>query len=319
LGIARILTGVVLNDIGSEDLIPAMVELLQDPGYSDRSAVVEALGRTGSQKAIAPLMEALRDKNRYVCETAAKALGEIGSEQAVRSLVETMLNTESELPVRLAAAKALGTIGSEIGIPALAEALQDKEPHMSEAAACALGEIGSKEAIPALVEGLVHEEQNVRQSAAEALGRIGSEKAIPALVEILEDRGAEARWNAVDALDGIDHEKAFWAAMKATPSDAVLYEAAKALGMIGSGQALASLLWVLEHRRFSKNEILAESLMRIRPNEAFQLPIQATQDVDACSGSDRTSALRRSLQSFAAIMDNLADLCENPEKGECQC
>lgn len=201
-----------LGNIGSEDVVPALTEALQDHDENVRFAAAEALVKLGSdaKAAIPVLMKTLRDGNWFVRSRAANAFVHLApqSSSLTPALIEAALSNplqespwgggpeyveyhlqrQQKIPA-VVALDALAEIGAE-ATPPLIEALKSNDISNPT---LALVELGSKPAsdqvITLLIQALQHSDWTIRKSAALALGSIGSKAAIPALVNI-----APSRW-----------------------------------------------------------------------------------------------------------------------------
>ncbi len=158
------------------------------------------------------LCEILKNPGRNARISAANRLAAIGSEAkgAVPSLIQALgrrnpvFSPDEDMPSK--AAEALARIGSA-AVPTLIEALKDEHYLIRAGAADALGRMGpaATSAVPALADALRDERMVVRASAAMALKKMGpaSASAVPALAGTLRDEYSEVRCNAADALGAI--------------------------------------------------------------------------------------------------------------------
>jgi len=95
-----------------------------EPDPIVRAQIVRTLGAYPTASATAALQRALADEHEHVRGAACFAWGRRGGEEAVMSL-STVLRTEKNADVRLAAVRALGEIGDAKAVPGLAVALED--------------------------------------------------------------------------------------------------------------------------------------------------------------------------------------------------
>jgi len=163
------------------------------------------------------------------------------------------------------ALRSMDGASSHLAVDEMIQRLDDPDPEVREEAARALGRIGSPdaEAVDALVARLRDPQSTVRPDAATALGQIGDPRAVPALVESLscplpEVQDACARALAAfekprppaktvrrlrsieDASDGLTVGDLI---VRLDDADApVREEAARALGRIGSAEAVDALV-----------------------------------------------------------------------------
>ena len=155
-----------------KDVVPALIQALQDPDPEVGYNVAEALIGIGKD-AVPALIEALQDAEGFVRASAADALGSIGESaiDAAPALIKTLQDPE----VRWHAEGALTKIGKG-AVPALIQALQDEQVEVRVSAVRTLGSIGegAKDAIPALMQLLQDKDQSLlaRRTAAKALQKI---------------------------------------------------------------------------------------------------------------------------------------------------
>ncbi len=312
-----------LEMLGSEQAIPALVDVLQDKHERDdlRTAAERALGRIGSEQAVPVLMEVMRgESSRYIRLEAALALGQIGSEQAVSALVEAM--QDKNLDIRDEVVRALGEIGSEQAVPVLLEAFHDKdlEDLGRLEITWALEAIGSSKIVLAMIEALRDENRDIRCSAVSVLRGIGSEEAVPALLEALRDKYKSVCLEAALALGEMGSEEALPILLETLQHEEGGYyvrrDTVLALGRIGSEKAVPALLEALHDKESSLPGTVADVLRRVRPNQAVPAPPQPSKGQENGFTSRDTLGLCDYLQSLAVSLDRLADLCENPKKGE---
>jgi HEAT repeat protein len=186
---------------------------------------------------------------------AAELLGEVATPdqpEVVDALIRRV-TTDDEGAVRGAAIDALDQLGQDAIERLLAEltgadrgedaadwaaaqrfvkALSASRPELRMAAANALGRIGEESVVPKLLEALDDEDPRVRIRLCTACGRIGH----PVAIDPLEDR--------------LDHD----------PHPMVRRAAADALGAIGTDEALAALLDLLEDESDSLRRVAATAL-----------------------------------------------------------
>lgn len=162
-----------------------------------REKAVHALSAMGEQ-VIPRLLELLDNADPDVRCWAAWALANTGSSQAVTPLVTALEDIDDD--VRTCAAMALGELRAAQAAPALVAQLQSSSGLLTRCAADALEKIG-EEAVPALVQALEHPNNQVRIWATRALGRIGSTTAVESLCQIyLYDQSYLAQHYAREAL-----------------------------------------------------------------------------------------------------------------------
>lgn len=208
----------------SEEVVPLLVNAIQNPDSGVRLASVWILGEIGaavaendgertihtesamasdevgrSGEAIVPaLLLALQDDGEDVRDEARRALHKVGPDatEVIPILIADLKDKFS--PVRRAAAGVLEDLGrkAEPAIPALLVALRDGKPSVRESAVQALARVGpqSNKVALALVDALGDE--SVRSAATQTLFGSDSNEIIPALVDKLSSRDPQVRWAA---------------------------------------------------------------------------------------------------------------------------
>ena len=196
---------VALGEAGSSPLI----DMLADPSWSVRRAVVSGLAAIGPSVA-SPLCELLRCRRDHEGRLAA----------AVDALVACPGPIDEQI-VRLA---------------------DDAEPAVVADAAQVLGRRRAAGAIPLLVRLTRHADDNVAVAAVEALGRIGGRAAVESLIEIVSGATFFRTFPAIDVLgrSGDPRVVAPLAGLLEHPHFAP--EAARALGRTGARTAAEPLL-----------------------------------------------------------------------------
>jgi HEAT repeat protein len=236
------------------DVVPALVEALNDSASSVRSNAARALGYIGApaKDAVPALIQAA--DNPELRAEAVTALGKIGpaSHTAVPLMIKALKDADTE--VRWSAAWALGDIGppASPAVPALVKALRWSEWPMQFRVAVALGHIGDTSAVPALMRALHHKHEQVRSSAAFALGQLGASTAIPVLIKaLLKDKEITVRWGAAQALGMLGKvgdarvTSALIEALRTDKNVGARRYAARALGNIGDRMSVPALMEAL--------------------------------------------------------------------------
>lgn len=197
--ISRAALARTLGRIGTPEAVTALLKALNEGGWSDRRALIEALGDAGDSRAIEPLMNILeKERDNTKRAAAASALGGLGNSRAI-SLLEIAL--QDHVPsVRQEAAWALGHIGDPKAVSALRQALNDRVSETRFAVAFALAEVGDPLAAPALETLLQNADERTRLAAASALAFLGSEQGMPVLRTTLYSRETWQRFTALISL-----------------------------------------------------------------------------------------------------------------------
>jgi HEAT repeat protein len=165
----------------SEQLVPALVEVLSDTDRTMRCRAAIALGEIGpaARVAVPVLLPLLKGKEKTERRAAVYALARIGPYgKKARALLLAALDEEE---MRAGAVVALARMGAEArpAVPQLVAALEDEDPLVRCGAAWALARMGAeaRPAVPRLVAALEDKDPLVRCGAAWALGNLGPEAA----------------------------------------------------------------------------------------------------------------------------------------------
>jgi HEAT repeat protein len=208
------------------------------------------------------------------------------------------------------ALRTMDGISSHIAIDEMIHRLDDPDPEVREEAARALGRIGSSDAdaVDALIARLKDPQSTIRPDAAQALGQIGDPRAIPALVEGLACPLPEVQHACAHALEAIKKPGRFGRPARRLrkmedasdapvgdlvgrledPDPLVREEAARALGRIGSAEAVDALVQRLVDRTSAIRSDAALALGDIGDPRAIPALTQGLSDgspevQDACA------------------------------------
>jgi HEAT repeat protein len=159
------------------ELVPLMVELLDEEETYLRSTAFEVLGLSRDERGFEPLLGQLEDEANLASARlwAAKALGELGNAGAAAALLSLVEEVgESRPPKHLA------------GL--LIEAV------------VALAKLGRQEKAPAVIALAEHRDQSIRVGAVKALKYLVGPGLFPALQKALRARNDEIRQDAIEAV-----------------------------------------------------------------------------------------------------------------------
>jgi beta-lactamase regulating signal transducer with metallopeptidase domain len=122
------------------EAVEPLISLLGDADAWVRMASARALGELRDERAGERLIAALFDNDAGVREISAWSLGEMKDARAVQTLC-TVVVSDLQIDVRVAAAEALGEIRNQKAVPSLTQALNDAEPRVRAKARWAIAEI----------------------------------------------------------------------------------------------------------------------------------------------------------------------------------
>lgn len=184
------------------------------------------------------------------------ALERVAARMASANTAEMMkLIGSADVSVAIEAMRRAGELKTASAVAPLAKVLQQPDVALRQAAAQALSEIGSPGALRLLETALNDDDRDVRVSAVRAIGVRGHRAALPRVEEVVQGKsvkgadltekmayfeayGSLARDAGISPLDKLLNGRNFWG-RRATPE--IRACAARALGIIGSANALESL------------------------------------------------------------------------------
>jgi HEAT repeat protein len=223
----RVLACNCIGTLGLVELVPGLIELLQDPDEGIRAAAVSALTRLRHADAIRSIVKLLGDKSQVVREAVLAALTQLdaslvsdallrecSARPALRSLaldvmrVNPHVNQLGFLRDCVAArdpllrAKAMAVITTQLGaqvVDFLRPLLADSELEARRSIVVALGQIRNPTAIQLLLQQ-VESDPATRPEAIRSLIALGDVSAAPRLLEFLERFSGQERLPLVEAL-----------------------------------------------------------------------------------------------------------------------
>lgn len=269
--------------------VPGLVELLVEPSWVVRRAVVAALARAGNA-AVGPLSAVLRSRRDHEGRLAA----------AVDALVASSGEVET----------AMFALGAEdVDAAVLCDVAQ------------VLGRRKSRGAVELLARWSRHADDNLAVAAIEALGRIGGATAVDALLEAVQSGNFFRVFPAISVLGQCGEQRAVAPLAALLTQAPYAAEAAAALGRTGQRAAVAPLAGQLAHADEAVIVAAARALVELRRRQAERLgdsaavvtalreaaPASATQRLEAATAgadaSDRVplALLRAWLRDLGAV------------------
>ena len=231
-------------ELGVQDAADAVVSWLSDPDPRLRVAACKLIEVAPTAQSVQALGRVLGDGDAEVRRAAALAMGSSGLGDAVPPLLGHVDDGVSA--VRLEVVRALGRIGDRRAVLPLVSKLQDPEAEVRQAAARALGTLGDPQAASTLLLALQDSNEAVRNETLAALGALRSEDAVTAIASLLSSSEASSPGAGAD-LPGGTREAAL-----------------RALGSIGSPQAVKILLEQLDHEGARVSEEPDEAAAPVR-------------------------------------------------------
>ncbi|MGK3964625.1 HEAT repeat domain-containing protein [Sorangium sp. So ce118] len=246
--------------------VPALIEMLADPSWSVRRAVVASLAALGGA-AVQALCDCLGARRDSEARIAA----------AVDALVASLADVDG---------------------PVLA-LTQDPRAAIVADAAQILGRRGSTGAVSRLAELTSHDDDNVAVAAIEALGRVGGRAAVDSLVEAVTSGNFFRVFPAIDVLGRSGDPRAIGPLSSLLDDPRYLLEAARALGRTGSRSAVAPLVRLLGRPSDAVARVAAVALAELR--ERYRERYGTAEPIDEALRSEALApgAARRLSHSLA--------------------
>ncbi|MBQ3111910.1 MAG: HEAT repeat domain-containing protein [Firmicutes bacterium] len=182
---------------GSEQALPAFVELLASPSEEVQLVGVSVLSSIQDTRVLTHLVSAMMQPQRYVPARVAEVFGAYGK-PAARLLAQLLPEVRTDTqPIFLAT---LASIDCDFPLANIIGCLSSDDAKVRTAAATVLGESGKAEALEPLLGAAEDEAWPVRAEAARALGVLGDARAAAVLGKLSEDPDGWVGANAREAL-----------------------------------------------------------------------------------------------------------------------
>ncbi|KYF68563.1 HEAT repeat domain-containing protein [Sorangium cellulosum] len=211
--------------------VPALIEMLADPSWTVRRAVIASLAALGDA-AVQPLCGCLSARRESEARIAA----------AVDALVASL---------------------GDVDGPVL-ELTRDPRPAIVADAAQILGRRASARAVSRLAELTSHADDNVAVAAIEALGRVGGRAAVDSLVDAVTSGNFFRVFPAIDVLGRSGDPRAIEPLSVLLDDPRYVLEAARALGRTGSRSAVSPLMRLLARPSDAVARVAAVALAELR-------------------------------------------------------
>jgi HEAT repeat protein len=166
-----------LGELGNEDVLPQLLETLDDPDPRVRARAARATGRIEDARACDALIDRLGDPKATVRQEAAEALGAISNRQALNALLNMF--DDDRAVIRRIAVGAMGNFGNAKPVDGLIEALSDENPSVRRTAVYSIIELLSN--VP------TEQSHQIRETVVEKLNETDDKSVIVPLVDILEE------------------------------------------------------------------------------------------------------------------------------------
>jgi len=166
-----------LGSLGKTDVLPQLLDALDDEDPRVRARVARAAGTLDDARACDALIGRLEDPSGEVRREAANALGQIGNRQALNALLGMF---DDERPVvRRIAVGAMGNFGNARPVDGLIEALSDEDPSVRRTAVYSIIELLSN--VP------TDQSHEIRETVVDRLSETDDASVVVPMVDILEE------------------------------------------------------------------------------------------------------------------------------------
>lgn len=203
---------VALGKIGEKGSVKAVDALIKGLNHKEpdiRFHVVTALGKIDSPKVVETISRALNDIDLGVQTAAFGAMRKIGETSKTENTLIDILENNKDIYVRENAVKALSQSGTANSLDALIRALtNDTSYSVRQEVLRALKKNGSPKAVDGMILALKDQSPFIRGEAVRLLGEIRSDKTLDAIIGALADNDPVVRGNVLDALNRNRSDKA---------------------------------------------------------------------------------------------------------------
>ena len=231
-----------LGDIGSEEAVPFLVQILEDPIYGSvlRRYAADGLGRTGDERGLPALRSAAESDDSSLKAYAIGGLARFRDDESVETLRRAI--RDSNPLVRRFAIEGLGRNEVEDAVPALIfQARRDPDMQVRTAAVGALSKIGNDEALSFLREQYrsARTPAELRNRIANVLVREHLENSAAVLLEVMDEEWSNSNSRVLDhlarTLSETEHEAAgeFYERLLEHPNFVVQIYAVRGIGLNG--------------------------------------------------------------------------------------
>jgi HEAT repeat protein len=225
--------------------VPTLIAFLDDDNENHRGWAAGYLGNLKDDRSLEPLIHCLKDSKRRVRGIAGLSLAKLKDPRAFEPLMKALLSeteTDSDSDIKGMLCEALGNLGDSRAVQPIAEIIEKEEHYPSDSSVDALVMLG-KDAVDSLLKMLTSKKKRPKHCAAYALGEIGDERAVQPLISALTSSDMYLRENAADALGRIGDSRAVEPLLRSIKDEEpkVRVASARSLGLIGDSRACAPL------------------------------------------------------------------------------
>jgi HEAT repeat protein len=255
--------------LGRDDALPLLLPVFKDPSPDVKLRAMDWLSEASGPGIVEAFQRLLDDKESPgVVAKAAEALGVrrvAGAIPRIRTLLD-----HPDGSVRSAAVKALGAQLDRKELVAMVRFVADDDVVMRRAAIDVLRARRCREAIPELRKLLAHGNGEVRRAAIVALRQLGAWEATGDLAALLRDPDPDVRDAVPQALAELRARVAVPALVDGLADPRLRLQAVKALGELGSAEAVPGLFRCLKDGEARVPEAALQSILLLQAEEVAE-------------------------------------------------
>jgi len=277
----------LINAIATPDIIPFLLQYVDDPDLSTRLQVLRILTQFNTEPVRGLLIRSLSDSNKLIRQAALDGI--VKQDIKVPAGAICPLLKDPDVSVQNRAVEALIRLKDPSTVLNLIEILNDDSEYVRRAAVEVLNEVADPRAIKNLLNAMRDTDWWVRVRAADALGSIGGPRVVEAVLELLQDQDEFLRRTAVEILNSVKDERAYFYLIQALGDQDwwVRERAVDALGQLGDTRAIPELFNTMQRYPESAH-IIVQTLIKLGDDNIMQ---ELLEKAHAASGDLRKEML----------------------------
>lgn len=277
----------LIQAIATPDIIPFLLQFVDDPELSTRLQVIRTLSQFNTDVVRNVLIKSLSDSSKLIRQTALEGIS--AQNISVPASAVCPLLRDADMTVQSKAIEALIRLKDPSTVGNLIEILNDESEYVRRAAVEVLNEVADPRAIKNLLNAMRDTDWWVRVRAADALGSIGGPRVVEAILGLLKDKDEFMRRTAVEILNSVKDERAYFYLIQALSDEDwwVRERAVDALGQLGDKRAIPELFNAMNNYPESTH-IIVQSLVKLGDDSIIQ---QLLQKAHEASGELRKEML----------------------------
>jgi len=277
----------LIQAIATPDIIPFLLQFVDDPELSTRLQVIRTLSQFNTDVVRNVLIKSLSDSSKLIRQTALEGIS--AQNISVPAGAICPLLRDADMTVQSKAIEALIRLKDPTTVANLIEILNDESEYVRRAAVEVLNEVADPRAIKNLLNAMRDTDWWVRVRAADALGSIGGPRVVEAILGLLQDKDEFMRRTAVEILNSVKDERAYFYLIQALADEDwwVRERAVDALGQLGDKRAIPELFNAMNNHPESTH-IIVQSLVKLGDDSIIQ---QLLQKAHEASGELRKEML----------------------------